>query len=251
MPKGAKKIKATGGLFLYGQHAIVSALGNKQREKIKLFATRAGFARLDPELVKASGVEVINVDGADLDQLFHGDAPHQGLAMDVKRLPGRRLEESCKIIEGDLNLVVVLDHVTDPHNVGAIIRSAAAFGAKAIVTTDRHAPPESGALAKSASGALDFLPWVRVVNLSEGLRQLADMGYWRIGMDGNTDQKLKDVDLGKNIALVMGAEGAGIRPGTAKECDAIAKLPITRAVESLNVSNAAAIALYDLSGRGQ
>ena len=140
-----------------------------------------------------------------------------------------------------------MDQVTDPHNVGAVIRSAAAFGAKAIITTDRHAPPESGTLAKSASGALEAMPWVRVTNLSRALEQLAEIGFWRIGLDGYAKTDIRDADFGDNIALVLGAEGKGIRKGTADHCDALVKLPISRTVESLNVSNAAAVALYVFS----
>ncbi len=145
-------------------------------------------------------------------------------------------------------MVLILDQVTDPHNVGAIIRSAAAFGARAIITTDRHAPPESGTLAKSASGALEVLPWVRVTNLSRALDSLAEMGYWRLGLDGTAEMSIREADFGKNIALVMGAEGRGLRKGSRTHCDALIKLPIRRTVESLNVSNAAAIALYEFSG---
>ena len=157
------------------------------------------------------------------------------------------MDDCCTVIKEQKNLVLILDQVTDPHNVGAIIRSAAAFGAKAIITTDRHAPPESGVLAKSASGALEALPWVRVTNLSRAMDQLADMGYWRIGLDGHAKQDVRDVDFGDNIALVLGAEGKGIRKGTADHCDGLVKLPISRTIESLNVSNAAAVALYVFS----
>jgi 23S rRNA (guanosine2251-2'-O)-methyltransferase len=134
--------------------------------------------------------------------------------------------------------------VTDPHNVGAILRSAAAFGAIGVVTQDRHSPPEGGALAKAASGALETVRWARTVNLARALGDVAEAGFWRIALAGDADIDLKEALGPKRVALVVGAEGAGLRPNTREHCDAVARLPITGAVESLNVSNAAAVALY-------
>jgi 23S rRNA (guanosine2251-2'-O)-methyltransferase len=188
-------------------------------------------------------VPVTLADVADLGRLVPADAPHQGVVIEVEPLGDVWLDE---IVAGAGNraVLLVLDQVTDPHNVGAILRSAAAFGAVGIVTQDRHSPPESGALAKAASGALETTPWVRAVNLARALEEIAEAGFWRIGLTGDADTELKEALGPERVALVLGAEGPGLRPNTREHCDSLARLPITSAVESLNVSNAAAVALY-------
>jgi 23S rRNA (guanosine2251-2'-O)-methyltransferase len=191
-------------------------------------------------------VAVTLADVADLGRLLPGDSPHQGVVIEVEPLEEVWLDEILGS-EADRAALLVLDQVTDPHNVGAILRSAAAFGAIGIVTQDRHSPPESGALAKAASGALETMPWVRTVNLARALEEIAEAGFWRIGLTGDAETDLKDALGSPRVALVLGAEGPGLRPNTREHCDALARLPITSAVESLNVSNAAAVALYAAS----
>jgi len=237
---------STGMVRLWGRHAVEAALKNPNRSHRKLWATREGVESLDGELPSDFPVEWAQP--SDLARLVARDAPHQGLVLECSPLEDIFIDD---VLDGDPSRpVVVLDQVTDPHNVGAIMRSAAAFNACAIVTQDRHAPPESGTLAKSASGALEVLPWVRVVNLARALEEIAEAGYWRIGLDGAAQSTLGEALPAGPVALVLGAEGDGMRHNIVQHCDAIAKLPISEAMESLNVSNAAAIALYAAATRG-
>ena len=247
MKGGRGSGRATAGhVRLWGRHPVEAALKNPARQHRKLWATREGIAALDGDLPSDFPVEYADVQ--DLARLVAKDAPHQGLVLECEPLEGTFLDE---VASGDpARPLVVLDQVTDPHNVGAILRSAAAFGAAAIVTQDRHAPPESGVLAKSASGALETVPWVRVVNLARALDDLAEAGYWRIGLAGQAETTLAQGLTSGPVALVLGAEGEGMRHNITQHCDALARLPITSDIESLNVSNAAAIALYAVATRG-
>jgi len=234
-----------GQVRLWGRHAVEAALKNPERQHRKLWATREGIATLDGELPDNFPIEY--ADPHDLARLVARDAPHQGLVLECAPLEDVFLDD---VIDAASGPILVLDQVTDPHNVGAILRSAAAFGAAAIVTQDRHAPAESGTVAKSASGALEVVPWVRVVNLARALEQLAEAGYWRVGLAGESETVLADALPAGPVALVLGAEGEGMRHNIAAHCDALARLPITDAIESLNVSNAAAIALYAVATHG-
>jgi 23S rRNA (guanosine2251-2'-O)-methyltransferase len=226
----------------WGKHAVSAALDNPERRVLRAWATRetAGFMQFP------YGVAVTLADVADLGRLVPSDAPHQGVVVEVEPLEELWLADLLAQAE-ERSALLVLDQVTDPHNVGAILRSAAAFGALGIVTQDRHSPPESGALAKAASGALERVPWIRVVNLARALEEIAEAGFWRIGLAGDAGTELKDALGPPRVALVLGAEGPGLRSNTREHCDALARLPISDAVESLNVSNAAAIALYAAS----
>jgi 23S rRNA (guanosine2251-2'-O)-methyltransferase len=227
---------------MWGKHAVAAALDNPQRKVLRAWATHeaAGHMQFPKE------VPVTFADVADLGRLVPHDAPHQGLVIEVEPLEDHWLGD---VLSGapERALLLVLDQVTDPHNVGAILRSAAAFGAVGIVTQDRHSPPESGALAKAASGALERVPWARVVNLARALDEIGEAGFWRVGLAGEAEMELKDALGPPRVALVLGAEGPGLRPNTREHCDAVARLPISGAVESLNVSNAAAVALYAAS----
>ncbi len=234
-----------GAVRLWGHHAVEAALKNPERRHRKLWATREAIAGLDGELPADFIVEYAQA--ADLGRLVARDAPHQGLVLECDALEDVWLDE---VLSGDAaRPLVLLDSVTDPHNVGAILRSAAAFGACALVTQDRHAPPESGVLAKSASGALEIVPWVRVVNLARALEEIAEAGYWRIGLAGEAKATIAEALPVGAVALVLGAEGEGLRKNIAEHCDALARLPINAAMESLNVSNAAAVALYAIAAR--
>ena len=223
----------------WGRHAVAAALDNPRRTILKAWATReaAEFMQFPAE------VPVTIADVADLGRLVPKEAPHQGVVIEAEPLEDVWLDELLSQAS-DRAVLLVLDQVTDPHNVGAILRSAAAFGAIGVVTQDRHSPPESGALAKAASGALETMPWARVVNLARALGDIADAGFWRIGLAGDAEADLKEALGPDRVALVLGAEGPGLRANTREHCDALARLPITSAIESLNVSNAAAVALY-------
>lgn len=244
MKRGGRRQEGNAGRpRFWGRHAVAAALANERRTVRKLWATRAAAEQLD----LPAGLTVVLADVADLGRMVPHDAPHQGLVAEVDPLEDVWLDEVLQDA-GDRPLLV-LDQVTDPHNVGAILRSAAAFDARAIVTQDRHAPPEGGALAKAASGALELVPWARVVNLARALEEIAEGGYWRVGLTGETATTLDNALGGGKVALVLGAEGEGLRHNVAQHCDVLARLPINEKVESLNVSNAAAIALYAATSR--
>ena len=229
---------------LWGKHAVAAALDNPGRKVLRAWATRdtANFMQFPKD------VAVTLADVADLGRLVPSDAPHQGVVIEVEALEEVWLD-GLLTGAGERAVLLVLDQVTDPHNVGAILRSAAAFDALCIVTQDRHAPPESGVLARAASGALEIVPWVRVVNLARALDEIAEAGFWRIGLDGTAEQTLGEAIGTSRVALVLGAEGEGLRHNSMAHCDILAKLPISPRMESLNVSNAAAIALYAAASR--
>jgi len=222
--------------MIWGFHSVLEALRVSSHRIEKLFATPAAAARLADELAAASITPAI-VAAEAFDTVAPPGAVHQGLAARVKPPTAPDLSELPR--DG---VVLVLDQVTDPHNVGAIIRTAAAFAVTAIVTTDRHAPPLDGVVAKAASGGLEHVPVVRVVNLARALEELGRLGFWRIGLDSD-GQALLATDAPVPLALVLGAEGQGLRRLTRENCDAVARLALPGPIRSLNVSNACAVAL--------
>lgn len=225
-------------VILYGFHPVSEALRRKQRKLLDLFATEPVAERLKGE-IEAAGVPLHLVQAEELARRLGPDCVHQGLLLEARPLPALRLDE----IITRSGLVLVLDQITDPHNVGAILRSAAAFSVDAVVTTERHAPELSGVLAKAASGALEHVAVIEVVNLARALEELGDLGYLRIGLDSEAPQALQSLALSRPLALVLGAEGKGLRRLTREKCDHLARLDLPGAIKSLNVSNACAIAL--------
>lgn len=223
---------------LYGFHCVSEALRNRQRRLLDLYATAAAAERLKPE-IEAAHVALHLVEADDLSRRLGADAVHQGVLLEARPLEGPDLAT----IERRSGIVLVLDQITDPHNVGAILRSAAAFNVDAVVTTERHAPELSGVLAKAASGALEHVPVIEVVNLARAMEELGDLGYQRIGLDSEAPNVLQAVALAAPLALVLGAEGKGLRRLTRENCDQLARLDLPGAIKSLNVSNACAIAL--------
>jgi len=230
---------APGRIFLYGLHTVRHALENPDRKKIKLYATKNGLGRLAVEMNDHDGFAVEEKLPRELDKMVGSDAVHQGVVLEAKPIKTKPLPE----LAGG-NLLLVLDQVTDPHNAGAILRSAVAFGVDAVVTTSRHSPVESGVLAKAASGALDMIDHVEVRNLAEALKELHAAGYQTIGLDSDGTKALEATLQSDKIALVLGAEGKGLRQKTRETCSDLARLDMPGAIKSLNVSNATVLALY-------
>ena len=222
---------------IYGFHSVEAALKAPRRELIRLYATAAAAERLKPE-IDARGVETRVMNLEEISARAPRDAVHQGVLLEARPLAPIDLSELPP-----KGLVLVLDQITDPHNVGAILRTAAAFAVDALVTTERHSPEFSGALAKSACGGLEHVPIASVTNLARALAEMGDMGYWRVGLDSEGPAPLEEIPLSRPLALVLGAEGKGLRRLTRERCDALARLDLPGAIKSLNVSNACAIAL--------
>ena len=230
--------QSDGPVILYGWHTVTMALANPQRQIRKLTLTENAARRLADENIETRVTPEI-VRPQEIDRLLSPDAVHQGLLAEADALPSPDIETLDQ--EG---MVLVLDQITDPHNVGAILRSAAAFAVKAIVTTARHSPEATGVLAKAASGALELVPMVTVQNLARALTALNERGFQTVGLDSEGSEDLSDVALREPLALVLGAEGKGLRQLTRETCSVVARLDMPGEIKSLNVSNAAVLALY-------
>ncbi|MTH99394.1 RNA methyltransferase [Roseibium sp. RKSG952] len=227
-----------GPILLYGLHTVEAAFANRDRKRLKLFATENAQRRLEERGVRID-VPVETVMPKVLDRMVTKDAVHQGMILETEALPAYGPEHLKKG-----QLILALDQVTDPHNVGAILRSAVALNADAVVTTERHAPEEGPVLAKSASGALDMIKHVRVKNMAKFIAEMRDNGYTSIALDSDGPASLEDTAFGDKTILVLGSEGKGVRQGVREACDLLARLDMPGAIRSLNVSNAAVLSLY-------
>ena len=227
--------------LIYGIHPVEEALRNPRRRFVSLAASKNAAGRLAAEIAGA-GLTPTIVHPRDLDRRLGTDAVHQGLLLEAKPLPQPRLDEIEKS-----GIVVLLDQVTDPHNVGAILRTCAAFRVTALVATARHSPEASGVLLKSASGAYEHVPYVKVTNLARAMAELKSYGFRIAGLDSEAPEAIGALDRAPPLALVLGAEGKGLRQLTRQSCDALVRLDLSGPIKSLNVSNAAAVALFALS----
>ena len=224
--------------YLYGLHTVEEALANPKRRHRALLITENALRRLQERMpVMPIAPQIVKPD--EIDRLVGMDAVHQGVALDTEPLPSPHIRDLPA-----KGILLVLDQVTDPHNVGAIMRTAAAFGAEGVIVTERHSPEASGVLAKAASGGLEHCPLIEVVNLAQTLTELGELGFWRVGLDSEGPASVADSLATAPIALVLGAEGKGLRRLTRERCDVLARLDMPGAIKSLNVSNAAAVALF-------
>jgi 23S rRNA (guanosine2251-2'-O)-methyltransferase len=237
-PRGPFRGASTDVVTLYGAHAVREALKAGRRKLLALYASETALPRI-ADLAKAAGIEPRPTDARELSRHLGEEAVHQGLLLEARPLP----EADIGDIENKSGLVLALDQITDPHNVGAILRTACAFGVDALIVTERHSPEFTGVLAKAASGALEHVTIVSVVNLARALDQLRERGYSVLGLDSEGAEPMETIPLSKPLALVLGAEGKGLRRLTRERCDAIARLDLPGPIKSLNVSNACAAAL--------
>ena len=230
--------------ILYGRHAVLSALANPKRQISKILCTKENA----DEIKRATKIIPQIVEKKDIDKLFSSDAVHQGFALFCNRLQDYTLEDIIDMAEKKEKChVLILDQVTDPQNIGAIIRSAVAFNTLALIMQDKNSPLENGAMAKAAAGMIEYLPVARVTNLSRAIEKLKNAGFWTVGMDGYAKTTIDKLEKPEKIAVVMGSEGKGMRRLVEENCDISVKLPMSEFVESLNVATAAAITLYEIN----
>ena len=240
MKKKNTKQSGNDRILLYGKHPCIAALKNPSRKCYRLFITKNALKDL-PKDIKTPKIEVMEAKDITQKLFQNTDVTHQGIALETSPLS----EKNLKSVLGK-SPIIILDQITDPNNVGAILRSAAAFEAAAIITPKNHSHLETPALAKTASGTLEITPLIKVSNLARSIEELKSNGYWCAGMDGTARTNIEEIKSYEKIVIIMGAEGKGLRKLTKESCDILVKLPISKRVESLNVSNAAAIALYEL-----
>ena len=237
-------------LRLWGRHAVQAALDNPLRPCLRLLATTEGLESLGPagpsapDAAADPAVDIVAADRETLDGLVPPGAVHQGLVLEAGALPA---VDPATLTGAGPGVLVLLDRISDPRNLGAVLRSARAFGARGVIVPDRHAPPASGTVARAAAGALETVPLVRVANVARMLERLAEEGFWRIGLEAGAEGSLADADAGDRVVLVLGEEGSGLRRLTREHCDFLARIPIRPEAGSLNLSNAAAIALYEVT----
>lgn len=230
---------------IYGKHAVLAAIANPNRQIIKVMATKESLPELKGKIAEN---KIAVVDRREIDKILPRDIPHQGLLVVATQLQSYALEEICDMAEEKQNChLLILDQVTDPQNIGAIIRTSVAFGCLAIILQDKNSPQESGALLKAAAGTYEQLPICRVTNLSRSIDQLKRSGFWIVGMDGYAKTNVDEMEKSGKLAVIMGSEGKGMRRLVEESCDVTIRLPIAPTVESLNVSTAAAIVLYEMS----
>ena len=229
-------------VFIFGKHAALAAIANPMRKIKRVAVTKNTHAECANELSKCKNLAI--VDAAKIDAQLPRDAVHQGILLECEPLSQPSLQEWLK--EAHNKPLLLLDQVSDPHNVGAILRTAAAFGVGAVITLERNAAQETGTLAKSASGGLEIVPLISVGNLAQTIEILKKAGYWTYGLDGEAKETIGQQKFDAKTALVLGAEGRGLRRLTAEHCDFLVNIPMSGAMESLNVSNAAAVAMYEI-----
>lgn len=253
--ESSKRLQKTGGNWLYGIHACIAAIANPERDIRRIVAATQNADNIEVPAAEAANAafeacetprpQIEWRDKREIHDLVPRDAVHQGIAIETKPLPHPVVEDVIEAAKGlSSACVVVLDQASDPRNIGAVMRTAAAFGALAVIVQDKHAPDVTGAMAKAASGAVERLPYVKVTNLARTLDQLKAAEFWCVGFDGHSDDYLSAKTMQGRNAIVLGAEGAGLRRLTRETCDLLVKIPIGDAVESLNLANAASIALY-------
>jgi len=244
-PERYGRLHSGGNYWIYGTHAAFAALANPNRKCRRIIAT-SGFIESHAEMLNLDGVDTVK--RTEIEEMLPSGAVHQGIAVQVAPLTDLTVDEVLADVSSkESACVVVLDQATDPRNIGAILRSAAAFGILCLIVQDRHAPPETGSMAKAASGALENVPVVRVTNLVRTIGELKKLGFWCVGMDGSAETSLAKIRLNGYTTFVFGAEGSGLRRLTRETCDIIAKIPLSGQTKSLNLANAVGISLYEWS----